>query len=228
MAPELFTDEYSKATSATDVWAFAMTAIEVSRISGRHDWSSNYTAPFQIFTGRLPFSSIKRDEAVMYLVAKGKVPSREDYSELGDDIWCIFQQCWTPNPTQRPSIQNLSLDLNILAARRLDRASSPFPDVAHDVPQRLLSPRVTRCSSAAVCFSKPRAILHTFSLRTHGISCLLCMRLSKSSSEGNENTLTSPYPCQWENCQAQFDLLVDCQAHELRHKQATIDKHSTT
>jgi hypothetical protein len=167
----------------------------------------------------------------MYQVAKGNVPSPGDYSELGDNVWCILQGCWKPDPTQRPSIQSFSLNFNILAARRLDNEFSRFADVAYDGHQQPFPPPVTRRSRTSICFSKPRAILHTFSVRSQGISCLFCTALSKSFSEGSMNSLTAdaaPYPCQWENCQAQFDVLVECQAHELRHKQALIGERSAT
>jgi hypothetical protein len=166
----------------------------------------------------------------MYRVVKGNVPSRGDFFEFRDDIWCMLEKCWKFDPTQRPSTQDLSLYFNILSARRLDYTFSRSPDLADGGHQQLLSPRITRRCSTALCLPNPRAILHTISVRSQGISGFLCTprRRSKSFSEGLVHSLSvdaAPYPCQWKNCQAQFDVLIDCQVHELRHKQALIDKN---
>jgi len=68
----------------TDVFAFAMTMIEV-------------------FTGELPFALKKKETAVMRLIAEGGRP--EIPTEIKDHPWLeqLLQQCWNQDPAVRPT-----------------------------------------------------------------------------------------------------------------------------
>jgi len=91
MAPELFGTENSDAdghpTYAADIYAFSMVCIE-------------------IFTGIVPFATIRNDTAVMVKASQGGRPDRPEQSvELGltDSLWALLQECWDVEPETRPS-----------------------------------------------------------------------------------------------------------------------------
>jgi serine/threonine protein kinase len=95
-APEIMNDEHGiqRVTTATDVYAFAMTVI-------------------QIFTGHLPFSHIKSDAKVVLTVITGGRPQRGHCPQITDDIWGILETCWDVDPTRRPSMARLSEFFNL-------------------------------------------------------------------------------------------------------------------
>jgi len=75
-------------TTATDVWAFAMTVIE-------------------IFTGCVPFHEIKNDARVLFTVVKGGRPMRLHCPHLSENIWVMLEKCWDIDPDRRPSMNAL-------------------------------------------------------------------------------------------------------------------------
>jgi len=91
MAPELLAVEEESiphVTAATDVYSFAMTAIE-------------------IITQRVPFWHIRVDASVVVYVVSGGRPKREYYQQINDDIWCTLEECWSAEPSRRPSMDVL-------------------------------------------------------------------------------------------------------------------------
>lgn len=92
MAPELLASEeelvIEKVTTASDVYAFAMTVVE-------------------IFTGRAPFSHIRNDAKVVMEVLIGRRPAREDCEQIDDSLWLILEKSWNPDPVQRPSMASI-------------------------------------------------------------------------------------------------------------------------
>jgi len=93
MACELMLDDdaecIQRATTQTDVWAFAMTAIE-------------------IITESIPFSYIKNDASVILILTSGGRPKREHYQQIHDDVWAMLQRCWDDRPSLRPSMAVLA------------------------------------------------------------------------------------------------------------------------
>jgi serine/threonine protein kinase len=95
-SPELMTtllDEnglpVSQVTTGTDVWAFAMTVVE-------------------ILTGRIPFSDIRNDAKVVLAVMKGHHPEQPHCPQINDKIWETLESCWDLSATKRPSMAMLS------------------------------------------------------------------------------------------------------------------------
>ncbi|KZP28520.1 kinase-like protein [Athelia psychrophila] len=76
-------------TTATDVWAFGMTVLE-------------------ILSGKLPFYWIKYDTAVILLVMRDGRPARERYPTISNAVWGILESCWRRDPEQRPGMRAIS------------------------------------------------------------------------------------------------------------------------
>lgn len=63
---------------------------------------------FQIFTGSVPFSHIKRDTSViMYVIAGGR-PLQQYCQQISNEIWRVLERCWDVEPGRRPSMVALS------------------------------------------------------------------------------------------------------------------------
>lgn len=93
-APELLlADDSPQVSKEADVYAYAMTVLEV-------------------MTGKVPFEGIG-DNRVMFLVASGKIPPRPDFG-MQDELWRLLTQCWTQEPTGRPEITSIRDHLQAL------------------------------------------------------------------------------------------------------------------
>jgi serine/threonine protein kinase len=109
MAPELFDDEITKTTKATDVWAFAMTAIEVCIIASIafSVFGKLKQSNLQIFTGSMPFSNIINDANVVFSVMSGGRPKRELCLQINEGIWAMLEKCWYAVPERRPEMDTV-------------------------------------------------------------------------------------------------------------------------
>ncbi|KII88351.1 hypothetical protein PLICRDRAFT_621516 [Plicaturopsis crispa FD-325 SS-3] len=96
-------DRTPRVTTASDIWAFAMTVLE-------------------ILTTRLPYCDVRSDVAVLLAVNEGARPARHSYPEISDDIWDILQACWVADPDLRPAMSTLLPDL--VRGRRQRRRSA--------------------------------------------------------------------------------------------------------
>jgi len=85
-------------TTASDAFAFGMTAIEV-------------------FTGKVPFASVKDDQEVWRKISEGERP--EIPLEITEELpWLaeLLRQCWNQDPSARPSATEIknTIEANIL------------------------------------------------------------------------------------------------------------------
>jgi hypothetical protein len=168
------------------------------------------TSHKQIFTGRLPFFMIKRDETVIFKVTNRNLPLREDYSEISPEIWSLLEKCWQFDPVQRPSMQRVSFELDFNAARRSNHRLSVIE------PGKNLHQLTS--NSTAVFFSRSHMIPHVRN-QVHARVLNTARRRTISLSINFDSKPTSaPYPCQWVGCCYQFNALKDCQDHELYHE----------
>jgi serine/threonine protein kinase len=91
MAPETFNPRVGNTSS--DIWSFGMVMYEVlTRKDPYHE--------LPMFT-------------VIAKVANGVTPSRPE-TITNDKIWELMKSCWTPRPTERPSIQEIIARLDNL------------------------------------------------------------------------------------------------------------------
>ncbi len=60
-------------------------------------------------TGKVPFEGVKSDLIAMAKIMNGETPDPTQYPELpaSDPLWVLFQQCWKPNPDERPSMREV-------------------------------------------------------------------------------------------------------------------------
>ncbi|KAF8589944.1 ras GEF [Ramaria rubella] len=92
MSPELLRDDVVPSTSS-DVWAYAMTILEV-------------------MSGKLPYDEVKNTAAVLSLIHQGQVPLRPaERVVLTDEIWAICQKCWNIVPRQRPAMHAVFMEI---------------------------------------------------------------------------------------------------------------------
>jgi len=84
--PEDSTNDDSGAlfTKESDIYAFAMTALE-------------------IFTGKIPFSQKKNDSSVIFSVLDGVRPELPPFLIEKEDLGVLVQECWAQKPSQRPT-----------------------------------------------------------------------------------------------------------------------------
>jgi len=91
MAPELMEAEevHMKVSKATDMYAVAMTYVEIS-------------------TDRVPFVHIGNTTKVIKAATNGDRPKRDHCRQITDNLWKVLEACWAADPDQRPSAKQLS------------------------------------------------------------------------------------------------------------------------
>ncbi|KAG9026127.1 hypothetical protein FS837_004701 [Tulasnella sp. UAMH 9824] len=92
VAPEVL--ENGKADSKSDVYSFALVALE-------------------LMTGEQPFSSVGQEAAIIGRIKQGEPPFAEDATKLQDDPWLTaLSSCLSKDPGARPSMEELCLQLS--------------------------------------------------------------------------------------------------------------------
>jgi serine/threonine protein kinase len=87
-------------TKASDIYAFAMTMIEVYCVTLIFTLSAKYT---QIFTGEHPFSSKRNDSSVIFFAAAGNRPELPHYFLVKKELGTLVKCCWSQDASKRPS-----------------------------------------------------------------------------------------------------------------------------
>ncbi|KAF9228879.1 kinase-like protein [Gyrodon lividus] len=79
------------------------------QLSLRSDIYSFGSVMLQILSGNIPYHTIKRDDQVLYAIARGIKPPRAQTSFMTDQHWEFIQQCWTSvQENKRPSAADVS------------------------------------------------------------------------------------------------------------------------
>lgn len=95
MAPELFDSELDDVcTTSSDVWALAMTILEV-------------------VSGRLPYYPRRQVHAMGIAIMDGVLPERPDNDTVSDDLWRALNLLWV-NPEIRPCASFVQWQLDTL------------------------------------------------------------------------------------------------------------------
>ncbi|KAH7905718.1 kinase-like domain-containing protein [Hygrophoropsis aurantiaca] len=99
-APELVGGEDVHLSTASDVFAFAMSILE-------------------LLTKNVPYSHRKRDLSVITDLLAGRLPLKPEEPEvtrwLTEDLWAVLNKCWSSDPSCRMSAADLSSNLERLA-----------------------------------------------------------------------------------------------------------------
>lgn len=126
MAPEILSGLVMKVTSPGDVWSWAVTC-----------WVRNVPdSPGailmciqQLFSGTYPYSERKTDASV----AQAVISTRETLPRIDsipDSLWSILLRCWSRDPAERPSTEEVTTMLENSAARRVSQAVSSSAYIA--------------------------------------------------------------------------------------------------
>jgi len=95
-APELF--EVPKSTKGPPL-----------QLSLHSDIYSFGSIMLQVLSGDIPYHALKRDNQVLYAIAKAMKPPRPETSNMSDEYWEFIQQCWSPRrENKRPSATNVA------------------------------------------------------------------------------------------------------------------------
>ncbi|KIK81468.1 hypothetical protein PAXRUDRAFT_832835 [Paxillus rubicundulus Ve08.2h10] len=63
----------------------------------------------QVLSGNIPYHAVKRDDQVLYAIAKGMKPPQPETPNVTDKDWEFIQQCWSPHKeNKRPSATDVS------------------------------------------------------------------------------------------------------------------------
>ena len=122
MAPEaLFQRRY---TTRSDVWSFGVLLWEIMTL------------------GASPYPSVPSVERLFQLIRDGHRMERPQNCSV--DLYMIMRECWTAEPTQRPSFAELAEDMDriLINAREGDYLDVGFPD-DETLTSSLCSPQLT-------------------------------------------------------------------------------------
>jgi len=87
-------DSLSLFTTKSDVYAFAMTVIE-------------------IFTGKIPFDQKKNDSSVIFAVLTGGRPDLPAFLKEQKGLGELVQECWNKEPGRRPTSREVTKRLSV-------------------------------------------------------------------------------------------------------------------
>ena len=90
LAPEMIT-HLKPVSKPTDVFAFAMLIMEV-------------------FTGEVPWGEVTTIHAVS-MIGRGGRPDHQLVKVEGEAVWDLIEDCWSQNPNNQPTIQNVAARL---------------------------------------------------------------------------------------------------------------------
>lgn len=105
--PEKFGSGKGRPTKQSDYYALGMVVLEV-------------------LGGEPPFAR-DNDFIVMQKVTDGKRPEKPEVVWFTDDLWRVLEQCWSPQPNERPTVEAV---LECLV--RVSKAWRPLPPTAGD------------------------------------------------------------------------------------------------
>ncbi|KAG2361620.1 kinase-like domain-containing protein [Suillus spraguei] len=61
----------------------------------------------QVLTNKVPYYHLTNDAAIVLCIAKSQNPSRARYPEFAERYWELIEQCWSPDPSDRPSTEGV-------------------------------------------------------------------------------------------------------------------------
>ncbi len=109
LAPELFNEEGSSLSQASDTYSFAMTILES-------------------ITLLQPFADVRKDAHVLPRLIRREIPTRPTDSSamrwLPDKLWKLMEMCWATEPSRRPAMSFVSNRMQEIAKHSRGLASN--------------------------------------------------------------------------------------------------------
>ena len=103
IAPEQVDEETFNWTTKSDIYWFGCVALQASWLDSD---ARPMLIPFQVLSGKQPWSEIRQDAAVVSRLVKGHKPGRPESRMLNDTHWNLIQHCWSAIET-RPAAEAL-------------------------------------------------------------------------------------------------------------------------
>lgn len=63
-------------------------------------------------SGKPPFSGL-RDAAILLRIIGYSIPTPEEHPGLSDHLWSLLRRCWAKNPSARPAIRGILLEVRL-------------------------------------------------------------------------------------------------------------------
>ncbi|QRV97875.1 Serine/threonine-protein kinase [Ceratobasidium sp. AG-Ba] len=104
MAPEMFIDDNPILQTPSDVWGWAMTALE-------------------LISGQAPYYHNKQTHTIILDIRLNKRPQRAKYADFDkyalkpDEMWALLEKCWATEPEDRPTIDEVLIALKKMAKK---------------------------------------------------------------------------------------------------------------
>ncbi|KAF8601638.1 kinase-like protein [Ceratobasidium sp. AG-I] len=103
MAPEMFEDDQPVLQTPSDIWGWAMAAVE-------------------LVSGNVPYFKTKQTHSLAVQIGRGKRPARKDHVEFDkyalqpDELWALLERCWAIEASERPTIDEVIAELERIKA----------------------------------------------------------------------------------------------------------------
>jgi serine/threonine protein kinase len=82
-----------------------------ARPSEQSDMYSFGGIMLQVLTNKVPYYHLTNDAAIILCIAKSQTPSRSRYPELPEQYWQHIEQCWSTQPSDRPSTEQAHITI---------------------------------------------------------------------------------------------------------------------
>ncbi|KXN87457.1 Protein sevenless [Leucoagaricus sp. SymC.cos] len=217
MSPEILEGSDPSATVASDIWAFAMTIL-------------------QLYTGKVPFGNLKNDATVIISLTRGYLPQQPP--EIEDSLWALLKRCWVTEAFKRPAAPILSIVLHVMTTQKLtpqeindlvDHLQAEGHDLKDDEALHLLSPASTSDTLVHDSVEKQGKSAFAGSLRKLSLlprDTLPFGTLMRRGSDGKrpepprsltvlQDSLT--FGCYWPECGVHLNDLESWKAHQVPH-----------
>jgi hypothetical protein len=107
----------------------------------------------QVFSGCIPFHHITNDPQIMSRIIAGRRPPRPILSEpsrkackdlgLNDHMWSLIEDCWKPQPGQRPTASK-ALERLPGRMKQMDTPDEPNPSFAVTASENIVAWAISR------------------------------------------------------------------------------------